>query len=192
MTREEEARVMASLAELDHEDEEFWTDQGLPRVEPLATLAEVPGLTRADITRLAPNFLRGGTLKPNEPEKTSPMLKEQLAAQLRELDEAIAELRTILQDTNLKMRDAVAARDRVIEKLQPPSNARSNQEAIMDHLRSRGEAASREAARRNAAVEQFGLSPRDLARLPMSRLDASMAKPKGFGLSRPKPRSPVA
>lgn len=56
--RQVDGAIRTAITKLDPKNDEQWTNAGLPSVEVVRKLAENDGVTRADITRLAPNLNR--------------------------------------------------------------------------------------------------------------------------------------
>lgn len=200
MTREEIARVRETLAQLDAEDSEFWTEQGLPRVDHVATLAGVPALTRADITAVAPEYTRQNRslgaesdalsasrnpVPPKEPDAVL-ALRQEIAAATVEAQQC----RTALAQAQQALRAAEDRRDRLIERLPTETVAHAAQTSIQQYNQTRWKLRMEEAERRRSYAQEHGLNPRELAVHGRSRLDAAMVGRKGHGLKRPDFRTP--
>lgn len=63
LTKKQQNKVLATLDQLDHDNDEHWNKDGSPTVSVVAELATLPQLTKADIHDIAPDFKRA----PQEP-----------------------------------------------------------------------------------------------------------------------------
>lgn len=60
------AKITAALAQLDPQNDNHWTGDGLPRLETVKLLAAAPSLTREQVTNAAPGFSRTNPLTQTE------------------------------------------------------------------------------------------------------------------------------
>ena len=58
LTKKQQNKVLATLDQLDHDNDEHWNKDGSPTVSVVAELAALPQLTKADIHDIAPDFKR--------------------------------------------------------------------------------------------------------------------------------------
>ena len=64
--------IKQALAQLDHNDDAHWTEDGLPRVDVVAGLTGDKGLKRSDITNAAPDLVRGSKKAEASQDDTQP------------------------------------------------------------------------------------------------------------------------
>lgn len=70
LTKKQQNKVLATLDQLDHDNDEHWNKDGSPAVSVVADMAALPQLTKADIHDIAPDFKRAPqTPKDDETEK---------------------------------------------------------------------------------------------------------------------------
>lgn len=65
-------KIRAALSQLDHANDQHWTDDGLPRTQVVQELAAEGGIKRSDINEAAPGFMRkAGDAMGDPPETTA-------------------------------------------------------------------------------------------------------------------------
>ena len=70
LTKKQQNKVLATLDQLNHDNDEHWNKDGSPTVSVVADMAALPQLTKADIHDIAPDFKRAPqTPKDDETEK---------------------------------------------------------------------------------------------------------------------------
>lgn len=84
--------IKLALGDLDHQNDEHWTADGLPRVDVIRQLTADDSITRQDITNAAPKFAR---------EEKAPRPKEEKEEVLPSLEEAEAAVREAKETLDL-------------------------------------------------------------------------------------------
>jgi hypothetical protein len=194
MTNPFQAKIKAALAQLNPNDPEHWTDDGLPITKVVQTFADEVGIKRSDINEVAPGFSKAslnlnGPAATTLPEPVEP-IAPQADAVLQDSTETISEddfkvaltaaFNQAEADLEAAKADVVAARKRELNatqardaamlKLQsefPPMSAAENIQQFIRH-----EADQRAKAH---GVRGFG---------GVSQLDAAMSnrgKARGWG-----------
>lgn len=69
--------IVAALHQLDMSNDDHWTDDGLPRVDVIRTLAKDPNVKRNEISAALPGFTRTGS----EPSEPTDVLKGEISAE---------------------------------------------------------------------------------------------------------------
>lgn len=92
--------VLNALRELDDEDDEHWTEDGLPRVDVVAKL--LPGCTRQHIAAAAPKFNRSNPELPPDPEE----IRKQKQAAYEEAQRKTAEAKQREEAARLELQQA--------------------------------------------------------------------------------------
>lgn len=173
--------ITAALSKLDPQNNEHWTDDGLPVTRVVQTLANEPGIKRSDINEVAPGFSRTsadpveatGTGEPAAPEVSASVegagLGEKATFQtaFEEAEKALAQAKDVRIAAQRAELEAQKHRDKALTALNaafPPLTHAQNIKQYINH----------EQAQR---AERFG---------PGSQLDAAMSARRSRGWSRPK------
>lgn len=163
--------ILAALGSLDPEQQEHWTEQGLPAMEVVKELLGEE-ITRKELTAAAPLFNReslelGESQQKQEepPAKEEPEIGEDELETLREklakADEAQHEARRKAEAAKAEQEEAQRAYDKAqrdLEAADARTNAEKTQDEIMAVIRSNNERKQAAAAKRQELIDA-GLGP---------------------------------
>ncbi len=185
--------ITAALSKLDPQNNEHWTDDGLPVTRVVQTLANEPGIKRSDINEVAPGFSRT-TSEPVEEtaagEVAAPTVadegaglgidaeegsKEALKAEYEAAEQKLAQSRADRIAATRAENDAQKLRDKALTKLNAAFPPLSHAQNIQQYIRHETEERARK-----------------LGHLGPSQLDAAMSARRSRGWSRPKIGQTVA
>jgi len=213
--------IKEALAKLDHDDNDQWTADGLPRIDVVANLTGDKQLKRQDITDADPKFMRGvqadAEVEGKEEAQQEDEAQEEVALTRDELLEAEpADLSKDAELCDLYLREANAyfmEMDKEVKKLQirmknlsTRVNVASRFQEQHQRQKNRGDGSilkqfqKRQLEARQAKVENArkflaaNTSADDVAKQlnPRSPLDTAMrARKPAIGSTRPDPRLPV-
>ncbi|UPT52966.1 hypothetical protein [Hafnia phage yong3] len=104
--------VIEALLDLDPENPNHWTDDGMPKVNAVKFATGNPQLTREDITAVAPDFTRDNRVVPEaEPvqpvQSADPVLHEQLETQAQEQEYEQTQKANIVEEIKDKIAEAL-------------------------------------------------------------------------------------
>lgn len=187
----EAADIRAVLRELDPEDDDHWTQDGLPRLD----LAGLRGLRRRDVTNAAPLFTRtapGGAAEPVDEAPPDPGEDEPsrgLKEELEELEALLAEYDKSIEVLRVKREEAQKRRDELWEQTGAGANIPFH-EAIKHHLNRQAQiradkAAGARALQKLAAQAGVGGAVPAATKAPVDRAFESK---RSFGGRRPPNR----
>lgn len=200
MSDDDKNEIILALAKLDPKNDDHWTETGNPRLDALGFTK--PPL-RADVTAAAPLFTRANpTVElPKAPELAVTLEQTVKAIETadqaayealsRECAEAEAELANAkaLAKKALEFSQALEVkRDAALKKVEKARPKNENQLGIQAVLRRSQETRANKAGLA-AELKRVGVTAALLQ--PGSRLDAAMARKRGFGMNRPNMNAKV-
>lgn len=201
--------IQEALKQLDPENNDHWTSDGLPRIDVVANLSGVKQLKRGDISAAAPTFtqdnptLEAGELPPTEQDPDPETLGQdeigegpkvedeeardefgdadfdELTGSLKEADAELQRAQEALDAANRKHRAIQAKRDRILEARERRQGPHENQLGIQQFLASQAKLREQRAERARRVQEQLGEVPQ-----AKSPLDQSMQRKTGHGQGR--------
>jgi hypothetical protein len=190
-------KIIEALGKLDPANDEHWTSAGLPKVEAVAGLAELPDLTRKDITEAAPDVVRDRSgipiLSPleafTEPEAKpdvavetdrSVILEQKRLELMNEMSKVQSE-RIKLQNIERELNRKIDAIINEKERLKP---AHAEYAPIAEYLEQE-QKRREERGKHITEMVQAGIITEAEAGLFASPIDLAMARKRGYGRTRP-------
>ena len=187
-------KILEVLRSLDPQDDNHWTDEGMPKLEVVQNLAGDEEITREMITEAAPLFSRVNPLEtpdnvstdaPEEPDPAETETKIEIAT--KEATDADKEVQAAMD----KRSAAEKKRDHLLterEKSSEPLHVQ-NQKEIQRFIKSQNQQRVDRAERRRQFLK--GMSPQDLQDLAgKAPIDIAMQRNKARGMRRPQ-RAPI-
>lgn len=185
--------IQTALAELDHSNDDLWTDDGAPKVDAVAGILGRP-VSRADIIAAAPKFVRGSDapvdpmkhLRQPEPEEPKPSTDPHERARLEqardetlvEMDREVQAATDALEKAKKALDAANARRDEYLTQVPEGFDHNSDQAARMAIIHRNQEERAAKVLRSRDALK--GVDPKDLdPRTPLDRAYASRRKGRG-------------
>jgi len=126
-------KIKEALATFDPAKDEFWTADGLPKIE----VVGIVGLKRSDITKVAPHFTRANPVL----ETPGEIAAEKAKPEAPTLEQRHLEAKKLVDKTAILARNAqqeyskaLAALDTVEREIAAIHGKRTSQDDIMDYL----------------------------------------------------------
>ena len=111
MSEDRTQDILTALELLDPQEDSHWTDLGLPAMAVICELANMPGLTRAQLTAAAPAFTRKNLVLPEiekvveaQPEAAPAVASTELDAEIAACETKIAEANAIINAKGTELR----------------------------------------------------------------------------------------
>jgi len=187
-------RILEALSKLDASNDNHWTQDGLPRLETVRFMAAHQGLTREQVSEVAPGFSRStASMLEAQPVLTAPVAEPTVVAPRQELtpEETVASevasqrraLTSVEEFLRMKRAEllsiqhqldlATKEKDRLLEALEP--KAQSNQDAIRAYLDRQKEILEERRARKELLATS-GIDLKLLAENLKAPIDAMRAR----------------
>jgi chromosome segregation ATPase len=192
-----EITIKDALRFLDPEDDNNWTQDGLPRMDVMEQLLDNKDLNRQDVTDADPGFdrekaramreeLKDGLSEERKEETAQETAQVAEQKEVMSLDEEIAQLTKEKEAVDKEIRTRQKRRDQLEQAKAKTHNAKSDtvarQEFIASQARLRGERAQRS----RLIMQVVGKDAID----PRCKLDRAMARKTQRGVKRPPVRMP--
>jgi len=167
--------IKDALLTLDPENDEQWTEEGLPKIDIIASLvnpdATDPTITVDMITEAIPGFCRDKAKVKNV----------QKGPTIGQLDARINELSGQRNDLDGQIKSLQFQRDRLQDQETAKDSRASDMQGVVDYIKSQG---ALRAARVNRSSQLLkGLDPKTIN--PAAPIDQAMARKKARGETRP-------
>lgn len=207
--------LIEALTELDSENDEHWTAQGLPKMEVLKEMTGVEDMTRSMVDEAAPDYARthrfdltvdgsaladpdaGATIDPPAPAPVKGTSEDQEKKDKKALD-AIEQLRREVDELRIQRGEAdraikeKEAQLQVIEAAYQASRPRLNHaQVVQAYQRKQIEIRQNAANGQRLAAEAMGLDKLPVSRVGTSKLDRTMAGRRRASRNRPNVPSEV-
>jgi len=187
-----EITIQDALRFLDPEDDNNWTQDGLPRMDIMERLLDNKDLNRQDVTDADPEFCREKARAMREELKDGLQERKQEDAQETaqvvettvSLDEEIAQLTIKREAVDKEIRTLQNRRDRLEQVRAKTHNAKADTVARQEFVASQTKLRGERAQRGRLIMQVVGKD----AINPKSRLDQAMARKTKRGMTRPPVR----
>lgn len=193
--------ILAGITLLDPDNDDHWTAGGLPAVAAVASLSSEDGVTRLEITALAPYLTRDtapelpvdeveAEVYPDpEDEEEEEAEEEQAEDELSDVEQAKAALRAEIDACLEVIQTKASERDQAIADIKALEETCSILETRYVAMFPRVDPVSAVQAYQQRSAKQRSKRAEDARRAPgaaKSRLDQAMMVRRGFGQSRPE------
>lgn len=197
--------IKTALNSLNPEDDNLWTNDGLPRMDVVEGLLNDKAITRKDVTEADPEFCRDtakvrcdtkaqeaqNDVSPkvqtgNQEETQAPEVnpEEQLRAHIVELDEAIRKLSEERTELDKEIHKLQLYRDKLQTESHTSHSAKEDMKARMRYIESQNKARAKRYEKGRIILQVIGKDGLH----PMSKLDQAMTRKRQRGTKRPPPR----
>jgi vacuolar-type H+-ATPase subunit I/STV1 len=143
--------LVKALNALDRGDDSIWTNEGLPKVDKVG----IEGLTRKDITDVAPNFTRGseGGEEIDKPIQEQPTELDRLVEERIKLEQFISRLLKEISDAEKVIKSKNQELNVLVNKIEKITPKTSHQDNIMLHIESQKRMREKKAALKKKIFE---------------------------------------
>ena len=179
--------LISVLRDMDHDDDDIWTDDGLPRMEYIEAMMGDNSIKRKDVTDAAPHFSRGHADLPEEnevafeKEEVDPEISE-ARAELRNAEADLRAAEEAVREAQLVLKNAQKIHDEAYNKVQRVDPPMTNAQAIRNFIDKSNEERMKRYVKRAAVLEALPGGSID----PRMPIDQAFERKRNRGGTRPK------